>query len=373
MMVVIIIMMMFFFVLFYFRSVLTNTHNVERLHRSTNLEGYYNEAFEEVHESETDVETEIPYGESNEKRNTLMPDKLDDESYDTYLRSVQARKEVFLADVHADRTQNETSDADCVDNDPVTDKDEKDDVEQPISSSSTGMENVLEEFVTSDDNIKELKAFEACKSDDIFRKSQQDIVAHKPPILKPLTRTYNSIQRSKPHLLETVADAHGSTEEIMINKPFTSQIKPTIERNKSIDIVLKKKTLKPLNPKKKKRSLLSHMYQKNSASLDEAPRDSSVFYSEPRRQSEPRLFLYNEEAADPHDATLYTNQNKILFNPYYTEASLPVNKNQKRRSFTGEDENEIDAYRHGYKLKRERSLPVLENIYNKHVSDSTWM
>ncbi|XP_045179639.2 uncharacterized protein LOC123539189 isoform X2 [Mercenaria mercenaria] len=320
------------------RSILTNTHNVDSFSINNEVE-YYNEAFEDGRDSVADSEdseggTNLPYAKLAELQSEEAI-KNEMEDHDVYMRSVKARKQVLFADVHSETTFGD-SDHDVrnvVDNENATEGIRNDECDEQLEGEVDN--NERDGYKDTNTTSREIRKNNSSQMQDrdyeTVRQSNYKIVAQKPPILKPV-----------------------------------------IEINTTDELLKKNTILKPIKPKKKKRSLLSHAYKKSATSLDIGNRDISVFYSEPRRSSEPGLFLYNEEAADPQDAKLYDNQNKVLFNPYYTDIGMPMNKTQKRRSCTAEDENEIDVFKESH-LKRERTLPVLDEIYDKHVPASTWM
>jgi hypothetical protein len=131
----------------------------------------------------------------------------------------------------------------------------------------------------------------------------------------------------------------------------------------------KKPFSNPLKRKKNKRGLLSDIFKKSASSLDEESIHTSLFYSELRRCSEPSLFLYNDEAADPAKAKYFDNQNHISLNPYYTDVSMPMNKTKTRRHHTSQDENKIDVL----KSYHENSETSLASDAETQVPASTWM
>ena len=141
--------------------------------------------------------------------------------------------------------------------------------------------------------------------------------------------------------------------------------------NSDSSAMLKRKSLfKPVKRKKKKLGLQSFICKKSATSLDEESIDTSLFYNEPRRCSEPSLFLYNEDVGDPGNFKSYYNKrNQISLNPYYTDVSLPISKVKRGLKSTDEDENDSDFYQ-SYPFNHDLSVPPDEEV---QVPASTWM
>ncbi|XP_060560662.1 uncharacterized protein LOC132720525 isoform X2 [Ruditapes philippinarum] len=324
------------------RSILTNTHNPDL--DFTASCAYYNEAFvrddadnEDDYDEGDDFEDnerlqEKTYTEVAVRQNGVMVDNQN-EDCDLYLRSVQARRQVLLADVHSEEMYRE-SDLEVFKTINSIRKDMNHDVIE--EERKDGIKELSEEHTLKNRNLLQIDGrVSRMQSEDsmtISESSNRQIVANKPPVLKPITNM-------------------AIKDEIVMNKTIT---KSTKSKKKKLGILTRKKT-------------------GNSVPLSNGSSYASTFYSEPRRCSEPALFLYDEEAADPKDSKFYKNQNKILFNPYYTEVSMPVNKSQKqRKSSTAEDAQEVDFLQKP-NLNRERSMPVADKIHKKHVPASTWM
>ncbi|XP_045179698.2 uncharacterized protein LOC123539224 [Mercenaria mercenaria] len=295
------------------RSILTNTHNVGSSSVNTKAE-YYNEAFEDEEElinytEDTGNETKISYAEWVEKREDVAVEKQM-EDRDIYLRSVQARRKVFLADVQSEKMFRDSGELNVADvmpdksifKDYIADERGERFAERNVKAKA-GHGNTKTSTPESEKKFISQMQFE---DNEDFDQPRRQIIAHKLPLVRPL---------------------------IDITSPTEGKLK-------------KETALEPIKTTKKKRNLLSHAYKKHAISLDVDNRDTPVFYSKQRRNSEPELFLYNKQTADPQDARLYDNQNKILFNPYHTDIEMPVHKNQKRLSCTAEDEQEVDVFKH---------------------------
>ncbi|XP_060601277.1 uncharacterized protein LOC132754635 [Ruditapes philippinarum] len=291
------------------RSILTNTHSVDSSFMTADSENY-NEGLGEEDDAESFIidsgndnknKPKISYADWAEKR---QDDTLEKKDHDIYCQSIVARKQVLLADVHADVIFKQS------------DKERVDTIE----------------------NIKTAK-----------RKDTVDFDHHTVP---QTYRNNNPIRQNQQNIV-----SHGH-----------SMVKHCADINNDPTMVLKKKPFfKPLELKKNKRGLLSDTFKKSATSLDEESIHTSLFYSELRRCSEPSLFLYNDEAADPEKSC--DSQNHISLNPYYTDVSMPMTKTKTRRHYTSRDENKIDVLKSDH-VNSEMPLPLDEKI---QVPASTWM